>query len=99
MQQAFTHLRLHSEFSIVDGIVRIKPLISELVAKGMNAVAITDYSNLFAVVKFYKAAISLRIKPILGCEFPCIEAEYPTEVTSLILLSQNEEGYRNLTCL
>jgi DNA polymerase-3 subunit alpha len=99
MQSQFVHLHVHTEFSLVDGLVRIKPLMSSLAEKRMNAVAITDYCNLFAAVKGFKAALELGIKPILGCELPCHNLETPNEVTSLVLLCQNETGYRNLTCL
>ena len=54
MEPKFIHLRLHSEFSLVDGVVRIKPLIKAVSEAGMPAVAVTDQSNLFAMVKFYK---------------------------------------------
>ena len=56
IDQQFVHLRIHSEYSIVDGMVRIKPMISEVASKCMSAVAISDQSNLFGLVKFYSAA-------------------------------------------
>ena len=68
MPPAFVHLRLHTEFSLVDGIVRIKPLVKKLAEMGMPAVAVTDQSNLFALVKFYRAALSEGIKPIIGSD-------------------------------
>ena len=58
MQQRFVHLRVHTEFSIVDGLVQIKPLMDSLLKGAMNAVAITDFCNLFATVKFFQAAIA-----------------------------------------
>jgi DNA polymerase III subunit alpha len=99
MQPRFVHLRVHTEFSIVDGIVRIKPLMESIVAKGMNAVAVTDFCNLFAVVKVFKAAVDVGIKPLLGSELPCHDPKNPEQLTSLVLLCQNETGYHNLTCL
>lgn len=66
MQQRFVHLRVHTEFSLVDGLVRIKPLMKTLPIRGMNAVAVTDYCNLFAAVKVFKAAVDAGIKPIIG---------------------------------
>ena len=99
MQQRFVHLRLHSEFSIVDGIVQIKPLLKTLPKLGMNAVAVTDFCNLFATVKFFQAALSTGIKPILGCDLPCHVVDKPEHLSSMVLLCQNETGYRNLTCL
>ena len=99
MLSRFVHLRVHTEFSMVDGLVRIKPLMSAIVEKGMNAVAVTDFCNLFAAVKVFKAAIEVGVKPILGADLPCHDPNHPEQITSLVLLCQNEIGYRNLTCL
>ncbi|WP_028388370.1 DNA polymerase III subunit alpha [Legionella fairfieldensis] len=99
MQSGFVHLRVHTEFSIVDGLVRIKPLMKLLPDKGMNAVAITDYCNLFAAVKVFKTAVDAGIKPLLGGDLPCHDPEHPEQLSSFLLLCQNEIGYRNLTCL
>ena len=99
MQQCFVHLRVHTEFSIVDGLVQIKPLLDVLPKKGMNAIAVTDYCNFFAAVKFFQSAISVGVKPILGCDLPCHDPEKPTHISSIVLLCQNEVGYRNLTRL
>ncbi len=68
MSFAFVHLRLHTEYSLVDGLVRIKPLANAVAEKGMPAVAVTDQSNLFAMVKFYRAAMAQGIKPIIGVD-------------------------------
>lgn len=99
MQPRFVHLRVHTEFSMVDGLVRIKPLMKTLVEKGMNAVAVTDFCNLFAAVKVFKTAIDLGVKPIIGGDLPCHDPENPEQLSSLVLLCQNETGYRNLTLL
>ena len=99
MRPRFVHLRVHSEFSMVDGLVRIKPLMKAIVDKGMNAVALTDYCNLFAAVKVFTAAVDTGIKPIIGCDLPCHSLDNPEVISSLVLLCQNEIGYRNLTCL
>ncbi len=99
MQERFVHLHLHTEFSIVDGLVQIHPLLDALRKNVMNAVAITDFCNLFAVVKFFQAATAVGIKPILGCDLPCHYPEKPTLVSSLVLLCQNDIGYKNLTRL
>lgn len=99
MPNRFVHLRLHTEFSIVDGLVRVKPLMKAVTARGMNAVAMTDACNLFAAVKIYKAAVDAGIKPIIGADVLC---HYPGKTDApwnLLLLCQNETGYRNLTCL
>lgn len=93
----FVHLRLHTEYSLVDGIVKIKPLIAETTAKGMPAVAMTDQMNLFALVKFYKVALGAGIKPICGADI-WLEANNEDDPPSLmLLLIQDNEGYGNLT--
>ena len=97
MQDNFVHLRLHTEYSIVDGLVRIKPLVSKLVELNMPAVAITDEVNLFALIKFYTATMGAGIKPICGCDINVQSEEDPDKYTSLVLLVKNELGYRNLT--
>jgi len=68
MNPRFIHLRIHSEYSLVDGVVRIKPLVKILADQNVPAVALTDQSNLFAMVKFYRAAMSMGIKPIVGVD-------------------------------
>ena len=99
MLARFVHLRVHTEFSIVDGVVRIKPLMKAVLNRNMNAVAVTDFCNLFAAVKVFKAAVDQGIKPILGGDLPCHYAGKPEHVSSLVMLCQNDTGYRNLTCL
>ncbi len=95
----FVHLRAHSEFSLVDGLLRIDDVMDALPLRGMNAIAITDYCNLFAAVKVYKSAIAAGVKPIFGAELPCYDPKKPDDVFSLILLCQNLQGYRHLTQL
>ena len=68
MKPEFVHLRVHSEFSLVDGIVKIKPLIKKIAGLNMPAVALTEQSNLFSLVKFYCAAEPQGIKPIAGSD-------------------------------
>ena len=68
MNPQFVHLRLHSEYSIVDGLVRIPALMRKVSDLEMPAVALTDFSNLFALVKFYRTAISNGVKPIIGAD-------------------------------
>jgi DNA polymerase-3 subunit alpha len=99
MTGKFVHLRLHSEYSLVDGLVRVKPLMDAVKERGMKAVAVTDYCNLFAAVKVYKAALGAGVKPILGADIPWVEAGKQDKAYSMLLLCQNETGYRNLTCL
>ena len=96
-RQAFFHLRLHSEFSINDGLVTITSLIEKLKYFGMPAVAITDFANLFALIKFYSAAIKSGIKPICGCD---VLVENCDGVRSkIVLLASSNIGYLNLTSL
>ncbi|NOX93056.1 MAG: DNA polymerase III subunit alpha, partial [Gammaproteobacteria bacterium] len=97
MSFAFVHLRLHTEYSLVDGLVRIKPLAKAVAEKGMPAVAVTDQSNLFAMVKFYRAAMAQGIKPIIGVDIWLASDDEPNQPHRLTLLCQNNDGYRNLT--
>lgn len=99
MSPRFIHLRLHTEYSLVDGTVRIKNLMQVAAEQGMPALALTDQSNLFAMVKFYRAALAAGIKPIIGVDAwirPANETEPPSR---MVLLCQNNEGYLNLTQL
>ena len=97
MQPEFVHLRLHSEYSLVDGIVRIKPLVQQLVALNMPAIAVTDQNNLFALVKFYRAARAEGIKAIVGSDVYIYNPEEPSKPFRLTLLVQNQSGYITLT--
>ncbi|MEI7679790.1 MAG: DNA polymerase III subunit alpha [Betaproteobacteria bacterium] len=92
----FVHLRLHSEYSITDGIARIDDTVAAAKADGMPALALTDLSNVFGMVKFYRAARSKGIKPIIGCDV-WIENETDRDKPHrLLLLCQSRDGYRNL---
>ena len=92
----FVHLRLHSEYSITDGIARIDDTVAAAQADGMPALALTDLSNVFGMVKFYRAARSTGIKPIIGCDV-WIENETDRDKPHrLLLLCQSRDGYRNL---
>lgn len=97
MSVSFIHLRLHTEYSLVDGLVRVKPLIKALTAAAMPAVAVTDQSNLCSLVKFYKAAQGAGIKPIAGADIWLAHSDAQQEPTRLTLLVMNQAGYRNLT--
>src|SRR3990167_7318512 len=99
MKAAFVHLRLHSEYSLIDGIVRLDALLTTLPQRGMHAVAITDFCNLFAVIKFFKAAVAAGIKPIIGCDVICTHPDWDNDGSCISLLCLNTTGYRNLTCL
>jgi len=97
MSFTFVHLRLHTEYSLVDGLVRIKPLAKAVAEKGMPAVAVTDQSNLFAMVKFYRAAIAQGVKPVIGVDIWLTSDDELTPPHRLTLLCQDNAGYRNLT--
>nr|VFK58765.1 MAG: DNA polymerase III, alpha subunit [Candidatus Kentron sp. TUN] len=95
----FVHLHLHTEYSLVDGIIRIPSLVSHIHDAGMPAVAVTDWSNLFSVVKFYRAAIAAGIKPIIGADVQVCDGEDKCHISRLVLLCQSTQGYRNLSRL
>ena len=99
MPTPFIHLHLHSEYSMVDGTVRIKPLVEKARALGMPAIAITDQHNLFALVKFYRAAEAAGIKPIVGADVLIRSPDEPESASRLVLLCQDREGYLNLCTL
>ncbi len=96
MQPQFIHLKLHTEYSLVDGIVRLKALSKKLVDLKMPAVAVTDFSNLFALVKFYKTAVSQGIKPIIGADVLIFNPEEIASPHRLTLLVKNRAGYITL---
>jgi DNA polymerase-3 subunit alpha len=103
---SFVHLHLHTEYSLVDSVVRITsdmdgiPGLMETVAGArMPAVALTDQCNLFAMVKFYKAAQAAGVKPIIGVDLLVHETGERAEPSRLVLLCQNDVGYKNLTRL
>ncbi len=99
MPSPFVHLHLHSEYSMVDGTVRIKPLIEKARELGMPAIAVTDQHNLFALVKFYRAAEAAGIKPIVGADVLIRSPEEPDSTSRLVLLCQDRAGYLNLCAL
>ena len=96
---AFVHLRVHSEYSILDSLVRIKPLVAAVAERGMPAVALTDHANFFALIKFYTAANSKGLKPICGCDLVIAEDDNPEQTSLLVLLARSLQGYRNLVLL
>ena len=92
----FVHLRIHSEYSIVDGLVRIDDAIKAAVKDKQPAMAITDLANLFAMVKFYKAARGKGIKPIAGCDAWITNDDDREKPSRLMLLVKNRKGYLQL---
>ncbi|WP_265532033.1 DNA polymerase III subunit alpha [Pseudomonas saponiphila] len=97
MPASFVHLRLHTEYSLVDGLVRIKPLVKALTGMGMPAVAVTDQNNMCSLVKFYKASMGAGIKPICGADLWLSNKDPDNALSRISLLVMNAVGYRNLT--
>jgi len=99
----FVHLHVHTQYSLLDGAIRIDALLDQTSEFGMNAVAITDHGTMFGTVEFYEKALNAGIKPIIGCECYLAprslsdkEHEKDRKLNHLVLLAQNQEGYRNL---
>ncbi|AQZ93275.1 DNA polymerase III subunit alpha [Halopseudomonas phragmitis] len=97
MNHSFIHLRVHTEFSLVDGLVKVKPLIKTVGEAGMPAVAVTDQSNMCSLVKFYKTAMGAGIKPISGVDVWLVGRDDDDQLTRMTLLAMDAKGYRNLT--
>ncbi|QAA93738.1 DNA polymerase III subunit alpha [Pollutimonas thiosulfatoxidans] len=93
---AFVHLRVHTEFSVVDGIARIPDLVKRAAQFGQPAMAITDLSNLFGLIKFYKAARTAGIKPIAGCDVWLQNEHDRDKPYRLLLLASSQQGYLSL---
>ncbi|MBY7814483.1 DNA polymerase III subunit alpha [Vibrio fluvialis] len=95
----FIHLRIHSDFSMVDGLSKVPPLVKKVAAMGMPAMALTDFTNLCGLVKFYGTAHGCGIKPIVGADFSVRSDEFGDELTRITVLAKNNVGYKNLTLL
>jgi DNA polymerase-3 subunit alpha len=99
----FIHLHVHTQFSLLDGAIRIEPLLKRAASYQMISVAITDHGTMYGVVEFYEKAYRAGIKPIIGCEIYVAPRsrfdKTPTDkggLFHLILLARNQEGYQNL---
>ncbi len=98
----FTHLHLHTEYSLLDGACDVTKLVDRVAALGQKSVAMTDHGNIYGAVHFFDAAKAKGIKPILGCELYVCKAEDhraetpKDEYNHLLVLAENEEGYQNL---
>jgi DNA polymerase-3 subunit alpha len=99
MTQNFVHLRVHSEYSLIDGLVRIDELAKTVAKLEMPACALTDRTNFFALIKFHKAMQSAGVKPIFGADFLLREDGEDNYETISCFLAKNDQGYRNLTQL
>ncbi|MDN5312077.1 MAG: polymerase subunit alpha [Thermoanaerobacteraceae bacterium] len=97
---SFCHLHVHSEYSLLDGLCRLPQLVSRAAELRMPALALTDHGGLWGVVPFYKLCMEKGIKPILGCEVYVVDNMHKKEGKEcphhLVLLAENEEGYKNL---
>ncbi|KGM07033.1 DNA polymerase III alpha subunit [Methylophaga thiooxydans] len=99
MSKQFVHLHLHTDYSLIDGLVRVKPLVKAVADAGMPAVAITDQHNLFAAVKLFNAAMQAGVKPILGADLRLKDPSDAKSSTRFVLLCMNLEGFHNLSRL
>src|SRR5438105_10993593 len=98
----FSHLHLHTQYSLLDGAIRLEDLFPQVLARGMKSVAITDHGNLFGALDFYETAKKHGVKPIFACEtYIAPDRHDRTERKSnhLILLAKNNVGWKNLSYL
>jgi DNA polymerase-3 subunit alpha len=95
----FVHLHVHTEYSLVDGLLRIKPMVKAAAEAGMPAIAVTDQANLFCLIRFYKAATAAGIKPIAGTDLWVRNPRDANQPHRLVVLVQDRTGYLNLTRL
>ena len=98
-QPRFVHLRTHTDFSMIDGIVKVKPLVKACAANNMVALALTDFTNFCGVVRFYGETLSSGIKPIIGADVHVKSELCGEELFTLTLLAKNNAGYKNITLL
>ncbi len=90
---SFVHLRLHSEFSVTDGIVRIEDAVAQAVRDGMAALAVTDLANLFGFIRFYSTARAMGLKPIAGCDVWIAPEGDRAPASRVLLLARRHEGF------
>ncbi|MDW6093617.1 DNA polymerase III subunit alpha [Vibrio rhizosphaerae] len=95
----FIHLRVHSDFSMIDGLSKVPPLVKKVAEMGMPAMALTDFTNLCGLVKFYSTAHNCGVKPIIGADFSVQSQAFGDDLTRLTLLAADNTGYKNLTWL
>ncbi|WP_077338346.1 DNA polymerase III subunit alpha [Pseudocolwellia agarivorans] len=93
----FVHLRVHSDYSMCDGLNKVKPIVSKAADLSMPALALTDQTNLCGLVKYYHATHGAGIKPIIGADFWVQSDELGDELFRLVVLASNNKGYKNLT--
>ncbi|HSW84303.1 MAG TPA: PHP domain-containing protein, partial [Usitatibacter sp.] len=98
-QPRFVHLRLHTEYSVVDGMARVDDVVAAAAADGMPALAITDASNLFGAIKFYQAAREAGVQPVIGCDAWITNERNRDAAYRVTLLARNHDGYLALCAL
>ncbi|AZQ09851.1 DNA polymerase III subunit alpha [Shewanella khirikhana] len=98
-QPKFVHLRVHSDFSMTDGLAKVKPILGKAEALGMAAIALTDQNNLCGLVKFYGTCHEKGIKPIIGADFWMLVPGFEEEFCAITVIAMDNEGYQNLTQL
>ena len=94
---AFIHLRIHSDYSMSDGLKKVKPIVARAAELKMPAIALTDQTNLCGLVKYYHAAHGAGLKPIIGCDFWVKSDALEGELSRIVVLTTNNAGYKNLT--
>ena len=95
----FVHLHVHTEYSLVDGLLRVDDYVDALVDKGMRSAAVTELYNVFSMVKFYRKCLDRGVKPIIGAEINLADENGDDKEHKLVLLCQNNDGFKNLTQL
>lgn len=95
----FIHLRVHSDYSMIDGLAKTGPLVKKAAKLGMPAIAVTDFTNLCGLVKFYGTAHGQGMKPIIGADFNVASEAMGDELSHITVLAADNEGYQNLTLL
>ena len=99
----FTHLHVHSHYSLLDGLAKINDLVAKVKDLGMDSVALTDHGVMYGVVEFYKLATKNGLKPLIGCEMYLAprtrfdkEPKIDQKAFHILLLAKNKTGYENL---
>lgn len=99
----FVHLHVHTQYSLLDGAIRIDALLKRAIDFGMDSVAITDHGTMFGVLEFFEKAGKAGVKPIIGCEFYVAPRKLTDKtaldhkgLSHLVILAETSEGYRNL---